>query len=174
MQRRKEVHRNVRNVLASHKAPGPTKDTEPLLLEIPMEDIQPAPLVYASRPPSPTTPTMSWFCRNLNQARPAQPGPPLPPLLRPVHLVSPVAPMPPSRRAAPAQPVRPVKQAKPVFWGRHAGSSRACTVKAPAPTMPRDSRRTWKPVVRDRILPLTPLPVTLVKPRRFGRINGSQ
>ncbi|KAM5539466.1 hypothetical protein V8D89_006918 [Ganoderma adspersum] len=191
MQRRKEVYRNVRNAfaLASHKAAAPTKVVEPAALEVePMEDVQPAPLVYAARPHSPTTPTMSWFCRNLTQARPAQPEPepepepPLPPL--PPVAVPPVAPMPPSRRAAPAQPVRPERQAKPVFWGCRAGSAGGvrCTTPAPtttvtwATTTPRGPRRMCAPGTRDRILPLTPLPLTPIKARRFGGAlsKGSQ
>ncbi|PIL22767.1 hypothetical protein GSI_15461 [Ganoderma sinense ZZ0214-1] len=113
MQRRKEVYRNVCNVLASHKASsGPMKDLEPATREtlaeiVPMEDVQPAPLVYVAQDAacsrSPTSPTMSWFCRNLSQARPAQPGPAIPPL-PPVEPVPLLAPMPPSRRAATAQP----------------------------------------------------------------------
>ena len=183
MQRRKEIYRNVRNAFASNKAPAPPEVVEPAALEVevePMEDVQPAPLVYAARPHSPTTPTMSWFCRNLTQARPAQPEPSLPPL-PPGEPVPPVAPMPPSRRAVPAQPVRPERQAKPVFWGCRAGSTRGTLYTTPAPTTttsttPRGPRRMWEPAVRDGILPLTPLPVTPIKTRRFGGAlsNGSQ
>ncbi|KAI1794949.1 hypothetical protein LXA43DRAFT_95253 [Ganoderma leucocontextum] len=173
MQRRKEVYRNVRNAFAGHNAPESTKDIDPAPLEVPMEDIQPAPLVYTARPRSPTTPTMSWFCRNLSQARAVQPRPPVPPLPS-VEPVPPFEPMPPSRRAAPVQPVRPVKQAKAVLWGCRAGSPRGCT--ATPPTTPRGPRRMWKPVIRDRILPLTPLPLTPIKSRRIGRalFDGSQ